>query len=333
MTEDEKHDEWLKKHLVCPRDHAHLKFNLHEVKCPFGHVYPRVDGIPVMLLKEATQIHHGFSSTFREINSENKGDEAVPPTEIDPHVQKDIQGTCGSMYKNLKHRLKRYPIPNLPLPQSAGGEYFLDIGCNWGRWCISAANKGYKAIGIDPWLSAVQAARRVSRQLEIPSQYVVADARFLPFAERSFDVVHSYSVLQHFDVDDTLATLSQIARVLKPGGTSLIQMANRLGVRNLYQQCRRKFKAPEAFFEIRYWNPFKLKQTFQQFIGPSSFFADGFFTLNPQLTDLDLLPPFYRMIVRSSELLRRQSERIPFLKYMADSLYVRSKRLAGKAQT
>ena len=46
---------------------------------------------------------------------------------------------------------------------------------------MSAAKKGYRAVGIDPSLGAVMAARRVARQLGLEIKCIVGDARFLPF--------------------------------------------------------------------------------------------------------------------------------------------------------
>ena len=49
---------------------------------------------------------------------------------------------------------------------------------------------------------------------------------------------------------------------------------------------------------------------------------DGFLTINPQLTDLDLLPPRSRVVVRVSDALRRASDHAPFLVHVADSVVV-----------
>jgi hypothetical protein len=64
-----------------------------------------------------------------------------------------------------------------------------------------------------------------------------------------------------------------------------------------------------------------LRRTFGA-IGPISISADGFLTINPQTSDLDLLPPRSRAVVRVSEGLRRASERLPLLVHVADSVVV-----------
>src|SRR5262249_45598378 len=156
--------------------------------------------------------------------------------------------------------------PEIRLPPAAG-ETLLDVGCSWGRWTISAARKGYAAVGIDPSLSAILAARRVTRSLGLDAAYVVGDGRYLPFPPGVCSVVYSYSVLQHFSRPAALTALAQVARVLKPEGFSLVQMPNAYGVRSFYHQLRRGFREGQQF-EVRYWTPSQLKRRFEQLIGP-----------------------------------------------------------------
>jgi SAM-dependent methyltransferase len=221
-------------------------------------------------------------------------------------------------------KLPAYPIPELRLPDGEG-KRFLEIGCHWGRWCVAAARKGYVAIGIDPSLEGVRAARKVARQLGVDAHFVVADGRHLPFREGTFDVAFSYSVLQHFEREDVLETLDQIKRVLVPGGISYVQMPTALGLRNLYVQARRrKFREPVSQFDVRYWLPGELRQDFGARIGPSQLEVDGFFSLNAQASDLDLMPRRFRAAIHASDALRALSRRIRPLTLAADSLYVRS---------
>jgi len=118
--------------------------------------------------------------------------------------------------------------------------------------------------------------------------------------------------------------VDEIARVLKPGGTSWVQMPNAFGARNAYQLARRRFREGDAF-EVRYWTPAELNRAFER-IGPTQLSTDGFLTLNPQVADLDLLPTPLRALVRASEVLRKASEKAPVLTKVADSVNVRSLR-------
>ncbi len=316
-------DPLLEKILVCPRDYGDLRLEGTALVCSAGHRYPCVEGVPVMLLAEAEATLAVCDKTLQQVSkglAPNNGHLSAASPVIDPFVQKEIAGTNGNMYRHLINVLPRYPIPDLRLPE-ATGQVFLDIGCNWGRWCLAAARKGYQPIGIDPSLEAVLAARRVANQMGLKAVFLVADARYLPFKMNCIDTVFSYSVLQHFSEADVKLVLAQAARVLKPSGICYVQMATKFGLRNLFIQLRRAFRRPHGF-EVRYWTLGELQQAFQSAIGYATLSVDGYFSLNPQPTDLDLLPLRYRLIVRGSEALRRISEKAKWLAYFADSVYV-----------
>ena len=315
---------WYERELVCPRDRNPLAAAGDELACREGHVYPLVDGIPVLVVHDLEPTQPGYWAKPEQIAAVRA---SVPPpvdgSAVDPYVAKLIIGTHGNLYRHLAGGLPRYPVPQFPLPRGHG-ETLLDIGCNWGRWTISAARAGYRPIGVDPSFEAISAARRIATQLDLDVRYVVADARRLPFPDELFDVVFSYGVLQHFSKADVAAAVDEIARVLDPSGYSWVQMPNAFGVRSLVQLGRRGF-GPGKEFEVRYWRPADLRRTFGR-IGPTTLSTDGFFTLNPQPSDLDLLPRRYRALVQTSEALRRLTQTVPALTNVADSLVVRSGR-------
>ncbi|MBA3634672.1 MAG: methyltransferase domain-containing protein [Acidobacteria bacterium] len=324
-------DEWLKNNLVCPRDKGKLQISENKLTCSENHIYPVVDGIPIMLLEEVEHIHNYITETLKDVaklqtseNSENKSfNFENKENEVDPFVQSEIPLTCGNLYIPLLHNLSRYPLPELRLPQSAAGERFLDVGCNWGRWTIVAAQKGYQPVGIDPSLNAVLAARRISRQLSVSTTFVVGDARYLPFAENCFDVGFCYSVLQHFSKENARISMEEMARTVKKGGKILIQMPNKYGIRSFYQNYRRGFTEGEGF-EIRYWSPAELMDYFKKKFGKTKMTVDCYFGLGIQKNDVDLLPPHYKMVVHSSEFLRQISRKLPFITKVADSVYLES---------
>jgi SAM-dependent methyltransferase len=309
--------------LVCPRDRQPLVAGGGELRCGAGHRYPVVGGVPVLLRDDIPDIHPYFEESRRETAAAPAP--AAPATGVDPFVQQEIVKTNGILYRGSEGGLPRYPIPRFPL-ESGGGQRLLDIGCNWGRWCIAATRAGFQAVGIDPSLAAVQAAFRVSRQLGAAPDFVTADGRSLPFPDASFDVVYSYSVLQHFSKEDARATLAEAARVVRPGGRVLVQMANLLGVRQLYNQLRDTLRGEQNVFRVRRWLPSELKTAFTEIIGPAELTADGYFSLNAQASDLDLLRPLPRAVVRTSELLKGVSRRIPPLALVADSLFILARR-------
>jgi SAM-dependent methyltransferase/uncharacterized protein YbaR (Trm112 family) len=318
-------DEDLLPLLVCPRDRLRLWRNRDLLICANHHEYTVVEGIPILLLREADQTHiEGQRSlaVAEAAAAASLPQFRIQPGEIDPFVNRAIGATNGSLYQHLVGHLEEYPIPELRLPRG-NGELFLEIGCNWGRWCIAASRLGYRPIGIDPSFKSIRAARRVARQLGVKAHYVVADGRFLPFGDGTIHQAFSYSVLQHLSRENAGLVLKEIRRVLETCGGYQIQMPNTFGLRCLYHQARRGFREARDF-EVRYWSPGELTSAFASIFGSARLSVDGYFSLNPQISDLRLLPKRYRALVRMSHAFRKVSETFLPLAYLADSLYVSS---------
>ena len=341
-------DPWYLDNLVCPRDHGALAFDGAALRCSAGHRYPVIEGLPVMLLDDVSQtmplVHASMSRARGEggderapgmyleslgISDEEKagiveqvrmGASAVDPP-VDPVVSFLVGATSGYMYAQQIGKLTMYPIPHLRLP-SGDGRSLLDIGCSWGRWSIAAARAGYAVVGIDPSLGGVMAARRVALGMGLPIRHVVGDARFLPFRPGGFDHAFSYSVVQHLSRADARTVVAEVARVLKPGGESLVQMPAIFGIRCLYHQARRGFRDGDGF-EVRYWTIPGLRRLFSV-VGPSRIEVDCYFGIGLQAADAHLMPPGLRLILRVSEALRLASGWFAPLRYVADSVYVRA---------
>ncbi len=351
-------DRWLQDHLVCPRDHAPLELDGNVLSCAQGHRYPVVDGIPVLLLAEAeptlwvataslerATAHiarpdpadsdpHGipFADTLGIDADEREALRRLPRQPVDPVVQMSVGKTCGRLYDPLIGRLQRYPIPELRLPP-ADGELLLDVGCNWGRWSIAAARLGYDVVGIDPSLGAVMTARRIFDQLGLRGRFVVADGRFLPFAPETFDAGFCYGVLQHIDKEKAVTSLAELGRVLKDGGTALVQMPHLYGIRSLYNFARRGFRAPQKFDDIRYWRLGEMRRAFARTIGAARLSVDAYFGLGIQASDVDLLPWKFRAVVHASTALRRLSRLLPWMRSFADSIYVTAVRESARVES
>ena len=337
-------DPWLLEHLVCPRDGCALTLSNQALQCPEGHSYAIVDGVPIMLRDDVTQTFGAAAASLSRargaliddrapdlfLESVHISDEekrgvvelAARRPFVDPVVSYLVAATNGLLYRHLVGALTQYPIPASRLP-AGHGRRLLDVGCSWGRWTLSAAAGGYDAVGIDPSLGAVMAARRVARQLGLPARFVVGDARYLPFAPRTFATVFSYSVIQHFSRADAARAIAEIGRVLDGDGVSRIQMPTRFGIRCLYHQLRRGF-GDGSGFDVRYWLLRDLKGMFGERIGPTRFEVDGYFGIGLQQSDRHLMTPFRRLVLRASSWLTAASRRLGWLIHVADSVYVLS---------
>ena len=92
----------------------------------------------------------------------------------------------------------------------------LDVGCGEGRFCRWLAEQGIGAVGIDPTAALLAQARA----LDPEGDYREGRAEMLDFGDGSFDMVVSYLTL--IDIPDYRAAITEMARVLRPGGRLLV---------------------------------------------------------------------------------------------------------------
>src|SRR5437660_1770221 len=96
-----------------------------------------------------------------------------------------------------------------------------DLGCDDGQWTLEVA----RAAGATELHGVEIVVDRAKLARERGINAVVADLnRTLPYADGSFDLVHSNQVIEHISDLDTF--LGEIHRILRPGGMSLISTEN-----------------------------------------------------------------------------------------------------------
>lgn len=101
----------------------------------------------------------------------------------------------------------------------------LDVGCGGGFLSEQFASIGCTVTGIDPSLPTLTAARAHSQISGLPINYIEGGGEHIPFGEKQFDIVCCCDVLEH--VHDLDMVMSEMARVLKPGGVLFYDTINR----------------------------------------------------------------------------------------------------------
>lgn len=99
----------------------------------------------------------------------------------------------------------------------SAGDRALDLGCGTGDFTAALADCGARAVGVDVASAAVERAR--TRYPGLCFQLVPFDGP-LPFEVGAFDLVWASEVIEH--VADTARWLSEVRRVLSPGGRLLL---------------------------------------------------------------------------------------------------------------
>jgi SAM-dependent methyltransferase/predicted ester cyclase len=101
------------------------------------------------------------------------------------------------------------------------GTKVLDLGCGAGGFCRLAVGAGARVTGIDAAAGMVEIARE-----RVPDgRFDVGDIQFLPYEDRSFDVVAGFHSLPF--AADPLAALREAVRVAKPGGSLFVVIFGR----------------------------------------------------------------------------------------------------------
>lgn len=141
------------------------------------------------------------------------------------------------------------------------GQKFLDIGCGRGEILLKAISMGAMALGIDYSAAAVALARKtldLTHKYQLSGRGLVlqANCKELPFADQTFERVLMADVAEHLYPQELSQCLSEVFRVLKPGGVLLIHTTpNRwyanfsYGVESfLYQFLHLKLRGLKPFF-------------------------------------------------------------------------------------
>ncbi len=101
------------------------------------------------------------------------------------------------------------------LPEHCKSPSVLDVGCSIGATVSAAARRGWDAHGVDVSRSAVDSCR--IRGLNC----VHYGGDRLPFADKTFDILTSWHVIEH--VENVSTVLDDWYRVLKPGGIMVLE--------------------------------------------------------------------------------------------------------------
>ena len=107
------------------------------------------------------------------------------------------------------------------IPQATGDATLVDFGCGGGLLAPHVARKGYRHIGVDLSKTALDVAH------EYGVECIHSDVTSVPLPDAMADVVCLGEILEH--VEDTDAAVAEACRVLKPGGTVVVDtIANTL---------------------------------------------------------------------------------------------------------
>ena len=106
------------------------------------------------------------------------------------------------------------------------GKEVLEVGCGAAVDLARFAKGGARVTGVDLASSAIELARANFAQQGLHGEFRVADGEHLPFSDNTFDVVYAHGVVQYTANPKRL--VEECRRVLKPGGSGIFQVYNRI---------------------------------------------------------------------------------------------------------
>jgi len=103
----------------------------------------------------------------------------------------------------------------------APGLRVLDIGCGTGSLTLLLAklHPGVEVIGLDPDPKALSIAKRKAERAGLALRLDRGFSDRLPYPDACFDRVFSSLMFHHLAAEEKAATLREVRRVLKPGGS------------------------------------------------------------------------------------------------------------------
>ena len=135
------------------------------------------------------------------------------------------------------HFEKLHHLPKLVPFDRYRGRRVLEVGCGAGTDLIRFARNGAVVTGVDLAPSSIALARQNFSNERLHAALLVADGEALPFRSGSFDLVYGHGVVQYTTNDRAL--VGECRRVLKPGGTAIFQVYNRLSWLNALSKVTR----------------------------------------------------------------------------------------------
>lgn len=159
------------------------------------------------------------------------------------HVQ-----DAGDTRAEVVRYMVRYLEALTPLP---AGSRFLVVGCGpKPRTCTEIAALGFEVTAVEPVVPFAEAAQEYVGNA---ARVLVGSAECMPLPDASLDVVICESILEH--VESPRLTLTEIFRLLRPGGVAWIVTTNKW--RFSFRGINGEFTVP--FFN---WFPPVLQEAF-----------------------------------------------------------------------
>jgi len=251
-----------------------------------------------------------------------------PPTykgNIPWAVQQQIAATNGMHYIDRIGKLEGYPQYSLPIEQTTGDSLMLDIGCGWGRWLVAGNRKGYIPMGLDIRLEFCRTARYVMKDSNVNGYAVVGDLENIPFKQSIFDLIWSFSVIQHTHKNRLINCLKGINSTLTSTGTAKLEFPNKNGVRNRFSAAvARNLLTADDYnsWDVRYYTPSGYREIFEEYLANFDYENHSVLGIGVLKEDLKYVSLKNKIPTLISLSLSQLARIIKPIRQLSDSIYI-----------
>lgn len=131
---------------------------------------------------------------------------------IKDHIQKAKESLPTYLMEVLDNKAK-----------SSDSMRALDVCCGWGEFVANCSNNGFNCYGLDRD-GTIGIGKELLEENHLPCRLVRGDAFSLPFKKETFDIVFSFSSLEH--IQNPIGMLQSTYFVLKEHGTLFFTFPN-----------------------------------------------------------------------------------------------------------
>jgi SAM-dependent methyltransferase len=141
------------------------------------------------------------------------GAQPLPSVVQGPDRTREFYRTHAAEYAAITLRMSMDPAADAFAAAVRPGGRVLDLGCGAGRDLRALAERGLRPLGLD-YSETLAAHARTYASCPV----VIADLRWLPFGEGTFDGVWAAASLLHLSRSEVTPALHGVRRVLRDGG-------------------------------------------------------------------------------------------------------------------
>ena len=144
------------------------------------------------------------------------------------HAERGVLAESHRLKRMFAHvttspTMRRFEADFADALANVAGRRVLDLGCGEGEQSLDLLRHGARVTGVDiseHYVAAAEARCRAAGFDATRLAFRVVDAHAMTFPDQSFDMVVGRGVLHHLDL---ARALSEIGRVLVPGGVAVFQ--------------------------------------------------------------------------------------------------------------